>query len=274
MITSVLIYPRRDKKKRALVGSILTTVTDTLNALNVEAFVYPELDKKFDLIISIGGDGTFLDASHIATDRDVPIFGINAGDLGFLTEVKMEETEGSLRGVISGENNKEQERLVLKVNIEREGESVFESKVINEVVLFRDPRSPMISFNLAYDSFKLADYKADGIVISTPTGSTAYNLSLNGPILFPTARNIIINAIAPHGLTHRPVVLPSKKRLEIIIKHSKNSVLTMDGGESMDVKTGDSIVIEEADNFLRFLSSPDRNFFNILSEKLHWAKRG
>jgi len=269
----LLLYLRNDLSKEKSVNSITQTIRDFADKNGAEVLIYPEIDEDIDLVIAVGGDGTFLDASHIAFQFNKPIVGINAGTLGFLTEVKMDEIEKALFEIIVDRTSTIQKRAVLTACLIRENEEIFESTVINEVVVSRYPAACMLEFYLLYDNLKLPDYKADGIIVATPSGSTAYNLSFNGPILFPTVHSYIINAMAPHALTHRPVVLPSNKTLEIIVNSDGRTILNVDGRRSFKVQKNDKIVITEADHELHFIPSSERNFFDILSEKLHWGRR-
>lgn len=266
----ILLYPRKDDLKEKTVAGIIEKIKRFAESAGMNVMVFPELTFNIKLIIAIGGDGTFLDASHEAIKLDIPIAGINAGSLGFLTEIKIEEFE-EVEKIISG-NITIQERVVADVSVIRDQE-IFRSSVVNEVFLFRHMQSPMMDYYIKYNNQELPHYKADGILVATPTGSTAYNLSINGPILFPTEHSFVVNAMAPHALTHRPLVLPSSSELEIVMKKGCNGTLTIDGRKNFEVKAEDRIIIKESAKPLKFVPNSKRNFFDILSEKLHLGRR-
>ncbi len=270
MTRSLLIYPRPDSLKQCEVCCIIEKIEEFAQKRGWCSFVFPEKPKNADLVISIGGDGTFLEASHLALLYNAPITGINAGSLGFLAEIKIDEIV-DIEKIIAGEINL-QERIVISVKLFKK-HSFSENIAVNEAVAIRNQQSAMMNFHINYDDTEISNYKADGVVVATPTGSTAYNLSLNGPILFPTAHSLIINAMAPHSLTHRPIVLPSNKILEIFFDEKSEGMLTIDGRHSEHILSGDRILIEEDKRVLKFIPSFRRNFFDILSQKLHLGRR-
>ncbi len=271
---TIVIYPRQDGKKLEIIKAIIEDIKAVTKKHNVNIAIYPDIPDSAFMMIAIGGDGTFINAAHIAYEHDIPIAGVNAGDLGFLTEIKMEEVTETVEKYILMKELIYQERIIMKAWVERDGQQFFSNKILNELYLTRLPNDSMLSFELTYNNCSLPSFKADGVIVATPTGSTAYNLSLNGPVLFPTVHSIIINAMAPHSLTHRPMVLPScVGPLEIYLKEANQAVFAVDGRRAVPVRQGDKIIIRESKRDLKFIPSGNRNFFDILSEKFHWGKR-
>ncbi len=270
MRRAVLVYVRGDGKREKVIENALRVVGDAARAAGRQVLVHPEKTYDIGIVIAVGGDGTFLDASHEALELDVPIAGVNAGSLGFLTEITPDETDEIER--ILGERPFVQSRIVLAVSAFRGGERIFFGRAVNEALLMRCTDGPMLDLAIAYEGMSLPHYKADGIVVATPTGSTAYNLSLNGPILFPTERSMVLNALAPHALTNRPLVLPSASFLEITIDNG-TATLLVDGREPVHLAAGDRIEARESDRMLKFVPSSRRTYFDVLARKLHFGRR-
>ncbi|MCK5809124.1 NAD(+)/NADH kinase [bacterium] len=269
---SILIAQRKDKRRVDTVREIVSILSAFCEKHTIEYFidVVPPT-KTPSLVIAVGGDGTFLNASRDAITYNVPILGINAGDLGFLAEIKISEIEEELEDILT--NKREiQERMVMRASLKKGG--IKDSfLVVNEMMMMRDLDGPMMNYEISSRHQKLPDYRCDAIIVATPTGSTGYNLSVNGPILFPTEDSFILNAMAPHALTHRPIVMPSNRNLEIRIKGSGGGTLIIDGRQITTVAPGDEVEVTRADEKLLFISSSHRTFFDILAEKLHLGKR-
>ncbi|HDT11875.1 MAG TPA: NAD(+)/NADH kinase [bacterium] len=268
---NILFYTRKkglDSKKQNKVREILA---DAARRCQIDIYEYPEIPENIDLVIAAGGDGTFLDASHIAVKYDVPVAGLNIGQLGFLAEINMDEWH-IIDSIFHGKY-KLTERMMIDIKASRGENLIFNEKVLNEVVVHRTLDAPMLLLSLKYGDEELPEYKADGVIVATPTGSTAYNLSFSGPIIYPTEESFVINAMAPHALTHRPIVLPSNKELVITIKDCKKSILNCDGRHIANIKKDDVITIKMSDKKLKYIANPERTFFSILSEKLHLGKR-
>ncbi len=271
MNRKILFYTRNSGLDPDKLSKVKQILEDASRRCLVEIFEYPDIPEKFDLVIAAGGDGTFLDASHIAVEYGVPIAGLNIGQLGFLAEINPEEWS-IIDSIFYGKYDLT-ERMMIDVTACRGKNIVFEGKALNEVVIHRAFDVPMLQLSLRYGSEELPEYKADGVIIATPTGSTAYNLSFNGPIIYPTEESFVLNAMAPHALTHRPIVLPSNKMLSISIKECKNGFLNCDGKSLTGVITGDVVTIKMSSKKLKYIANPNRSFFGILSEKLHLGKR-
>lgn len=268
----ILIVQRKDKRRLDAVKEIVSRLISVCEKSGIHYFIDTMPAGKIPLfMIAVGGDGTFLDASHDAIRYNVPIVGVNAGDLGFLTEIKMSEIEDEFPRILSL-NREIQERMVLQVEVE-ESTQTRTFLVVNEMMVMRNLDGPMMNYAISSRHQNLPDYRCDAIIVATPTGSTGYNLSVNGPILFPTEDSFVINAMAPHALTHRPIVMPSSRDLEITVKGSGGGTLIIDGRQIASVIPGNRIVVTRAERKLLFISSSKRTFFDILAEKLHLGKR-
>ncbi len=226
-----------------------------------------------DLIIVLGGDGTMLAVARQLKGRDVPILGVNLGGLGFLTEISVEEMPMMLEKIVSGQY-KTSTRMMLDVSVVREGNKIFEFSVLNDAVITKDALARIIDIELYVDSVYLTTYKADGLIFSTPTGSTGYTLSAGGPILYPSLKNMIVTPICPHMLTNRPLILPEDVSMMAVLK-SKNErvVLTIDGQIGFPLEYGDEVVVKKSPNTVRLIKSLFRGYFEILREKLKWGER-
>lgn len=221
-------------------------------------------------LISIGGDGTFLKAAQWLHGREVPILGINTGTLGFLANYSLKDASVLLDGICKGKV-KIEPRTVLKIEGDKLPKHIF-PYALNEVAILKDETSSMITVHTLIDGFFLADYRADGLVISTPTGSTAYNLSVGGPIVQPTLNCRIISPVAPHSLTMRPLVVDATSPIEAVTtSRAFNYRLSLDG-RSFVMRCGTSIIIRTAPFKTAVLHLPDYNFASTLRQKLFWAQ--
>jgi len=270
-VKSVLICFRKDGKRIDEQKALMSTFRKFAHLHGVEIGEAGDVSGRIDLVISGGGDGTFLDAARIAFLHDVPVAGINIGHMGFLTEINPDE-EGMIENLFTG-NFDVNTRMMIDVRVEREGMDVFNYTALNEAIVHRDTQSGMICFSIDYNFEKLPEYKGDGVIVSTPTGSTAYNLSCNGPVIYPTDNILVINAIAPHALTHRPIVIPAQGKIKLNLLECGKAVLNCDGKSGVEIYEKDVITIEKSSKKLLVVSNPDRSFFDILSSKLHFGRR-
>lgn len=270
-IKNILVYFRKDGKRIDEQRALMKLFLKYADSYGISVVDAGEENRKADLVLSGGGDGTFLDAARIAFLYDVPVAGINIGHMGFLTEINPEE-EGMIEKLFKGEFDVNT-RMMIDVTVEKDGEEIFNYTALNEAIIHREVSSGMICFSIDYNDEKLPEYKGDGGIISTPTGSTAYNLSCNGPIIYPTENSFVINAIAPHALTHRPIVLPADGTIKVHLKDCGKAVLLCDGKSSVDIFENDVITIKKSSKKLQVVSNPDRSFFDILSNKLHFGRR-
>ncbi|MGQ9470971.1 MAG: NAD(+)/NADH kinase [Candidatus Aminicenantales bacterium] len=220
-----------------------------------------------DLIIVLGGDGTLLSIAHIAALAKVPVVGVNMGRLGFLTEVQVEEIWLTLEAYLSGREDIISQRWLLET---RYHDKVF--YCLNDVVINKGAVARMIQMALEVDGKKVAMLKADGLIISTPTGSTAYSLSAGGPIIQPYIPAIILAPICPHTLTFRPMVISSESEIRVqLLTGGEEVYLSLDGQRGILLMKGDVIVARRAAVELQLISSPGRNFFDLLQDKLGWG---
>ena len=239
-------------------------------ANSVDAADIPEL---VDVILVFGGDGTFLGMARLACKHGTPILGINLGGLGFLTEVTVEELYPMMERIIQG-NFEVEERQMLLTTIHRDKDTLGTYEVLNDVVINKGAVARIIDLAIYIDDSHVTTYKADGIILSTPTGSTAYSLSAGGPIVHPTIPVTIITPICPHTLTNRPLVVSSKMKVEIkVTTQEPDTYLTLDGQIGIRLNTGDIIEVQRTDTSVKLIKSPFRDFFTILKTKLMWGER-
>jgi len=232
-----------------------------------------ELVASVDLIISIGGDGTLLSIARAVGTREVPILGVNLGRLGFLTEINVDELYPTLEKVLAG-NVEAVSRMRLEVVARRGDQELGRYLALNDAVITKTALSRMIDLEAWADDVKVTTYHADGLIVSTPTGSTAYSLSAGGPLLLPGLEAMVLTPICPHSLTQRPIVMPQTARVEIIVDTRGGEVaLTVDGQEGLGLRDGDRVTIQCSAHPVRILASPFRNRYEILHAKLRWGER-
>jgi NAD+ kinase len=236
-----------------------------------------ELPNAVDLVIVLGGDGTLLAmADRIAqTGRDVPILGVNFGSLGFLTEIRIDELFPSLEAVINGTAIYD-ERLMLAATASLRGKADESRVVLNAVVFTKGALSRMIELSVSVSGRFVTRVKADGLIIASATGSTAYNLAAGGPIVHPSVDALLLTPIAPHTLTHRPVVIPGSALVEVRPEAPdgpEDVFVTYDGQYGYPVHEGDVIRVQKAERLMRLVKAPSRGYFELLREKLKWGER-
>jgi len=233
---------------------------------------YKKIIEEADYVIIFGGDGTFLHSSHHFIGTDLPLLGINVGHLGFLTDVETEELEKALEMVDDGNFNIEK-RMMIKTKLFRGSQEVDSSYALNDYVINRNPDSKMLKIKLYINDELVNDYRGDGLIISTPTGSTAYSLSSGGPIINPRqVRAILITPICPHNLHLRPMVISDIEEIKIKLDGDGKGIKgCADGRHSTQIVPGDVISISAADKELSIIKLPDRTFYTILKEKMDLA---
>jgi len=221
-----------------------------------------------DLILVLGGDGTLIHASLVLAGLEVPLLGINLGHLGFLTSLEMDNLHEGLERFMAGEYRVE-ERMMLDVSLVREGEVLEEYLALNDAVVSKDAFARMVDIEIRIDGQKVDRYSADGLIIATPTGSTAYSLSAGGPIVVPSFSAMILTPICAHTLYSRPMVIPADALVEVeLTKSSSEVMLTSDGQTGVRMRVGDSVRVRKSDRSVRFVKFGDRSFFDVLHEKL------
>jgi NAD+ kinase len=233
-----------------------------------------EVARAADLVVVLGGDGTLIHAARLLGGRPAPILGVNMGSLGFMTEVPQSEMYGALDHVLAGQA-RVSERMKLRVHLHRGGreERDLDAEVLNDVVIGKGALSRMSELDTRVGGQFVATYKADGIIVATPTGSTAYALAANGPIVFPTMRGVIIAPICPHTLTQRPIVVPDDLEVTIVIMNDSEVYLTLDGQRGVPLARGDRVQVKQSRNRVLLVRNPNIDFFGILRAKLRWGAR-
>ncbi|HZS07744.1 MAG TPA: NAD(+)/NADH kinase [Blastocatellia bacterium] len=230
-----------------------------------------ELAEDLDLIVVLGGDGTMLGASRLVGMRPIPVLGINFGNLGYLTEFTLNELFAALEGLREGQFLVDH-RMMIDVGIKRGGEVVETHRALNDAVVNRAVRAQMVELNCFVDEQFVNSFRADGMIISTPTGSTAYSLSAGGPIVHPSMTAILLTPICPHMLSNRPVVLPGDSVVEIALRRAGEDVMvTIDGQKSIELTPDDRIVLLRSQTTFDLLRPTNRNYFEVLRTKLKWG---
>lgn len=275
------------KKGRPEPEEILRDFIPWLRERNVEAYLEDALASAFgvkgcsleempslvDIVIVFGGDGTMLSAARLVAKKGLPLLGINLGGLGFITEVRREELHEAVESILNDECPSE-ERIMLTARHVREGKTIGELTALNDVVIEKGPLAKIIDLEASVDGQHVTLLKADGIIVSTPTGSTAYSLSAGGPILYPTLSSIVLTPICPHTLTNRPIVLRDDMKVGIrLTSRSDGVLLTYDGLVGATLMQGDIVEIEKSPYKATFLMPCGRNHFLVLRTKLKWGER-
>jgi len=233
----------------------------------------PELARQCDLLITFGGDGTLLSVARHATEH-VPIVGVNMGTLGFLTEIRVEEFPAVLERVLEGHYFVEP-RVTFKVSVsgpDRDPNQTY--RVLNDVAINKSAVARIIEMRVSVAGLFVSTFRGDGLIVATPTGSTAYNLSAGGPIIYPTMGAVVITPICPHMLTNRPIVLPDELDIEIslITTDARDIYLTLDGQEGFELTDRDRVCVRKSEERVLLVQSPDKNYFDVLRNKLKWGE--
>lgn len=224
-----------------------------------------------ELIIVLGGDGTLLSAARATGSREIPLFAVNLGSLGFLTAITVDNLFVELERSLAGQH-KISKRRMLSVLLKRGETCIGHYEALNDVVITKSSIARMIEVEVYVNTHCMCSYRADGLILATPTGSTAYSLAANGPIMFPTVDAVCITPICPHTLTNRPVVVPSDVVLTVINRAIDDSAfLTVDGQVGQPLHEGDQIECRSANHFVYLVRSPQKSFFDVLRQKLKWG---
>lgn len=232
-----------------------------------------DLTARVDLVVVLGGDGTLLATARAFRDSSVPVLPINLGGLGFLTSVKLGEMYAILEEVLQG-RNRVSERSMLEAQITRAGKVVELHRALNDAVLNKGALARIIDLDLHLNGEFVTSYKADGLIISTPTGSTAYSLAAGGPIVYPKVPAFVLTPICPHTLTNRPLIVPSEMTLTIFNKaDDKDAFLTIDGQVGQPLMKNDRVECRISENSLHLIRPPRTMFFDVLRQKLKWGER-
>ena len=286
MIRSVGIV---SKPVKEVVASVVPPLIEWLQARKVGVFVDQEthacvahavpavareaFGENIQLLIVLGGDGTLLSATRALGGRKVPILGVNLGGLGFLTSVTREELYPLLEQVLAG-NYHTSERMMLDADILGNGRNAERQCALNDAVINKAALARMMDFDLFVDRAHVGRYRADGLIVATPTGSTAYSLAAGGPIVHPHLEAFVITPICPHMLTNRPLVIPDTARVEIDIAAAEEPVyLTLDGQTGRQLQPRDRVVITKSESKVVMVLSPQKTYFEVLRSKLRWGER-
>ncbi|GFO60373.1 NAD kinase [Geomonas silvestris] len=227
-----------------------------------------------DLVVVLGGDGTLIAACRMVGSREVPILGVNLGSLGFLTEITLDEMYPAMERCLAGDFELSQ-RMMLLAQVLRGGEQIERHRVLNDVVINKGALARIVDMETSVDGRHLTTFKADGLIISTPTGSTGYSLSANGPIIHPALNCISITPICPHTLTNRPLVVGADASIAIRIDAQEDEAvfLTLDGQVGVKLICGDQVHIKKSDHVARLVQSRSKDYFSVLRAKLKWGER-
>lgn len=261
------IKPQFETIKRSFekVGINVLLEETSASMIGLKGVCLEELSRQSDFLVSIGGDGTLISVIRRSFDFDKPVLGINQGTLGFLTDIKNEEIESFLNSFLKGIYRIDS-RMMIKGTANLKKFVAF-----NDIVISRKSISSMIKIDAKIDGKPFNSYYGDGVIVSTPTGSTAYNLSLGGPVVYPLTEAFIVTPVAPHSLTQRPLVLPADFEIEFTISDSQGATVIIDGQDIYEIEQHDSIKIEIASKKAKLIHRVERNYFEVLNEKLQWG---
>lgn len=237
------------------------------DSLDVEKF-----KSDVDLIVVLGGDGTIISTARLTGEREVLVLGINYGSLGYLTEFRIEEMFSALEAILEG-NYAVDRRVMLDAEHWRDGRKLASGRVLNDVVINKAVLARIIEVEVDLNEQFVNSFRADGLIIATPTGSTAYNLSAGGPIIYPSMNAVVLTPICPFTLTNRPIVMPDSAEIKLCLKNESDGVvLTLDGQIGHAMQTQDSVRIRKSETTFNLVQPPNRNYFDVLRNKLKWGR--
>jgi NAD+ kinase len=277
-----MVLKRRDPRVREVVTDMipwlqsrgvevfLDEAASRQYGLSVETVEPEELASMVDLVAVFGGDGTFLYAARLVATSDTPLLGINLGSLGFLTEVKLSEMQGAFEELLSGRYTLER-RMLLAVRVTRGEHVLADYMALNDAVINKGALARIIELEISVNMELVSLTRADGLIVSTPTGSTAYSMAAGGPILYPTLAACIITPICPHTLTNRPVVVTDDARIDICLRRGSDVMLTVDGQVGMPLVENDCVQLQKAGSAVHLVQVTGSTFFKLLREKLKWG---
>lgn len=251
---------------RVLLDTVTTALIDEQGGMQKS-----QLAAQADVLIVLGGDGTILSAARLAAERSIPILGVNMGGLGFLTEVRLDELYHALDRLLANDYVID-ERLMLHTLIHRHGETVASGTVLNDVVISKGTLARMIELKIAIQGQFITSLRADGLIVSTPTGSTAYSLSAGGPIVNPSVQALILTPISPHTLTHRPLIVPVDVEIEVTLtSRDDGAMATLDGQVGVAIVQGDTTRVRLSNHRTKLVRFPEHHYYDVLREKLKWG---
>jgi NAD+ kinase len=246
---------------------------DLLSEHNFDVYDANELGKHCDLVIAIGGDGTMLMASHILCDFDVPLLGINLGHVGFLSDIPADDIANSMDEILNG-HYVEDVRFLLSGQVFRDGECVFEGYALNDVVIQKWNIARLVELKTYINGAFVHTHRSDGMIVSSPTGSTAYALAGGGPVVHPSLDALLLVPICPYSLTNRPIVVDGSSHIEIVVstREIDHARLTFDGEIKLELAPNDRVQVKKKNKKIKLIHPPEHDQFHILREKLHWSK--
>jgi NAD+ kinase len=231
-----------------------------------------KLPTDVDLMLVLGGDGTMIATARMIGDHEVPVLGINYGGLGYLAEFRIEELYSALESILSG-NYRLDKRVMLSVELLRNEVPVTTNRVLNDVVINKSALARIIEIEAFFNGQFVNSFRADGLIVSTPTGSTAYNLSAGGPVIFPSMNAVVVTPICPFTLSNRPIVVPDDAEIELTLKTDQEEVaLTLDGQVGFPLKVEDRVKISKSRTMFNLIQPSNRNYFEVLRDKLRWGR--
>jgi len=283
MKTIHVVCKREKKDALDIAGEIVRRFGDRSNIVIEEesaaqmgygaTFEMEHVGEGADFIVVLGGDGTLLSVSRHGKGSEVPIIGVNLGSLGFLTETSTEEFATTLTKVLDGDFSISK-RIMLDVRVNRGGDPIFEITILNDAVITKDALARIIDIETYVNEEYLTTYKADGLIVSTPTGATGYSMAAGGPLIYPSLMNLIVTPICPHTLTNRPIILPESVVIRAVLKSEDEKViLTLDGQVGFPLEYADEVTVKKSSHVVHLVKSSSRGYFEILRTKLKWGER-
>jgi NAD+ kinase len=280
----IIAKPAKDRVEEVLINllnwvkekGLYCCIDETSGALidyEVERYPRNKIPERVDMIIVLGGDGTLLSVARLLDSKNVPILGVNLGGLGFLTEVSVPELFSNLERILNNDYSIDS-RMMLNSYVYREGRKLDEYSILNDVVINKSALARIIDMDVFIGEQFVCQFRADGLIISTPTGSTAYSLAAGGPIVFPNMGAIIIHPICPHFLSNRALVIPDSSIVKVVLKAKGEDVyLTLDGQWGFSLLPDDELFVYKSQRRLYLIQSPKKNYFDVLRNKLKWSQR-
>ncbi len=279
---TLAIVAKKDKPEAAALAAQLRERYPQLTLLGDRSLAHTlgwprvedrELAAQADLVVVLGGDGTLIYAARMLGGRGVPILGVNLGSLGFMTEIPVEELFNTLEAVLAGRFQVDS-RMKLTCRLIRGGRTLIEDEILNDVVINKGALARIADHETSIDGVPITTYKADGVILATPTGSTAYSLSAGGPIVHPSVDCTVLSPICSHALTQRSIVVPADRVIRITLRsETADTYLTLDGQTGHGLQGGDCIEVVRSPNRVNLVRNPRVAYFSILRQKLHWGER-
>ena len=279
---TLLLVAKKDKPEAAELAARIRERYSSLEVLGDRLLAHTlgwarvddrDLAARAELVVVLGGDGTLIHAARLLDGRPTPLLGINLGSLGFMTEIPVEELFPTMDEVLAG-RFKVDSRMKLSCRLIREGRVIVEDEILNDVVINKGALARIADHEVSVDGVPIAMYKADGVILATPTGSTAYSLSAGGPIVHPSVDCTVLTPICSHALTHRPIVVPADRTIRISLRtETADTFLTLDGQTGHSLQCGDSIEVVRSPNRVNLVRNIRVGYFSILRQKLHWGER-